>query len=270
MLSALLYVAVAWLSARSRPVTHWLLTVLGILLSPPATLFAAYYLHLFDDQAWYYELRALERSELLAAGLGSLGGACHAWSRRCPRFRAITGRLSIPLLTILIIAIPLLKPILHPLDVESVGERWRDDVCLQTTPSTCGPCATATLLRMYGISATEQSLAVEARTSGRSTEVWYLLRALRRRGVQANVFIAESQPALLPTQGLAGVRLGDRKGAGHFIAILNRQGSIYTIADPISGITVATLHELQERYFFTGFFVMTSTGSPAGASLQVR
>lgn len=221
-------------------------------------LYAAYYVHVFDNEAWYYELRALNRGELLAAGLGVLGGTCHGWARRSDRFRAVVGTLSIPLVTLLLIAIPLLKPILHPLQIERVGERWRDGACLQTTPSTCGPCATATLLRLYGITTTERNLAIEARSSARSTEVWYLIRALRRRGVQTEVYIATPQPGTLPSAGLAGVRLGGRSGPGHFIAILDRHGSIYTIADSIDGITTAPLEEFQERYFFTGFFVVTS------------
>ena len=38
-------------------------------------------------------------------------------------------------------------------------DRWDGPICVQTTPTTCSPAAAATLLRMYGIPATEGGMA---------------------------------------------------------------------------------------------------------------
>src|SRR3974377_1473563 len=52
---------------------------LGILLAMPALLFAAYYAHLFDNAAWFYNLRTISYSELAGCGLGFLAGLVHSW-----------------------------------------------------------------------------------------------------------------------------------------------------------------------------------------------
>ncbi len=258
LVTAMVYMGVARLTLRLSKALHWGVTVLGILCAIPALLSAAYYLHFFDDLAWYYEFRALEFGELLACGLGILGGASSGWSRRSTSLRKPVGKLSIPLVVASILAMPFLKPILMPLGPNSIGDKWNGAACLQTTKATCGPCATAALLRLHGHAANERDLAAEARTSSRSTEVWYLMRAMRKRGLSVHVEITSAQPATLPNQGLAGVRLGGSAGPGHFVAILSRQGDRYEIADPLHGTTLTSLSELQEQYYFTGFFAVTS------------
>ncbi len=258
LIAAVIYLGVASLTPRLSRAAHWGVTVIGILFAIPALLSAAYYLHFFDDLVWYYEFRALEFGELLACGLGILGGAFSGWSRRSETLRKSVGKLSIPLVVATMLAMPFLKPILMPLNLDSIGDKWSGTACLQTTKTTCGPCATAALLRLHGLVATEQELAAEARTSARSTEVWYLMRAMRKRGLNVHVEITSPQPATLPNQGLAGVRLGGSSGPGHFVAILSRQGDQYEIADPLHGTRLAPLSELQEQYYFTGFFTVTS------------
>lgn len=252
----MIYQGVARLTLRLSKPLHWGVTLLGVLSAIPAFLSAAYYLHFFDNLVWYYEFRALEFGELLACGLGVLGGAVSGWARRSERLRKMVGRLSVPLVVASLLAIPFLKPILSPLG--TVGELWSGTACLQTTEATCGPCATASLLRLHGLSASEADLAAEARTSSRSTEVWYLIRAMRKRGLTVDVEIMRAQPAVMPNQGLAGVRLGGPTGPGHFVAILSRQGDQYEIADPLRGTALTPLSALQEQYYFTGFFAVTS------------
>ena len=39
------------------------------------------------------------------------------------------------------------------------GDQWRDGVCIQTTKHTCSPASAATLLRKYGIEATESEMS---------------------------------------------------------------------------------------------------------------
>lgn len=44
-------------------------------------------------------------------------------------------------------------------DQPQCHSRWAGEVCLQTSPYTCGPASAATLLRAHGIDATEQEMA---------------------------------------------------------------------------------------------------------------
>ena len=49
------------------------------------------------------------------------------------------------------------------------GKSWLGDVCLQTSSQTCSPASAATLLRAYGIAATEQEMADLCLTRGGTT-----------------------------------------------------------------------------------------------------
>lgn len=146
---------------------------------------------------------------------------------------------------------------------DSLKESWQEGVCLQSTASTCGPSSAATILRHLGKQATEAELAAAAHSHGRGTEAWYLARALRARGVQARF---EFAPGFAPEGGLpalVGVRLGE---AGHFIAVLGRQGDGYVIGDPLVGREVLSPEQLEKRYVFTGLHLrVTGPGSGAGS-----
>lgn len=56
--------------------------------------------------------------------------------------------------------------------------RWQDGVCMQSTGFTCTPSAAATLLRVYGVEATESSMAVQCATTRSGTHVLGLARGL--------------------------------------------------------------------------------------------
>lgn len=60
------------------------------------------------------------------------------------------------------------------------GEAWRGDICLQTTPYTCSPASAATLLRAYGIDATEREMA-ELCLTHRGTNWMGLFRGLSKK-----------------------------------------------------------------------------------------
>ena len=52
------------------------------LLALPAASFSIYYLHVFPEALWYYELRSIAGSELLIIALGIAGGF---WASLLPR-----------------------------------------------------------------------------------------------------------------------------------------------------------------------------------------
>ncbi len=59
--------------------------------------------------------------------------------------------------------------------------KWKDGVCLQTSPATCSAAAAVTLLRHYGIESTEQEMAVLSLTREKGTLPLGLFRGLKRK-----------------------------------------------------------------------------------------
>lgn len=234
----------------------------GVGASVPGFLFAIYYTHVLDRAAWFYELRSWTLSETWAAGLGLFGGICVGLLRR-----EVAAKLSLALrsvLTVVVVGVllmvlvtPYAKPLIVPLQTPLHNE-WRDGVCIQSSPSTCGPSSAATLLKQFGISATEEELAREAYTCGSGTENWFLVRAIRRRGLNAWYEIDDSEPDSLPYPSIAGTDLFGKGGSGHFIAILSRTGDQYVVGDPMAGRLVMTRRQLSRRFYFTGFFLRVS------------
>lgn len=204
-------------------------------------LFAAYYLHFFDSWAWFYNFRAAPYSELAASGLGLGAGTIHRW---------IGGKPLAPAVLFAVLFVPYAKPLLSPVDLTKLSAEKTGEACLQSTPSTCGPASAASLLRTFGIQASERELAEEAMTSRSGTEVWHLARALRRRGI-ASTAITDGA---IHAPAIAGVLL--RGNSGHFIAVMSVNSETVTIMDPMHGVSTLTHAELTKRYRFTGFFLV--------------
>jgi hypothetical protein len=220
--------------------------VFGAILAMPGLLAVLYYAHLFDRWPWFYEARSLPFSELTFSGLGFLGGTLYRWHGP----ETWKQRLAVPFVTAVILLVPFMKPLIDPLDVNTLKDRCNGTVCLQSSFATCGPASAATILRVFGQRVTERDLAVESFTYRGGTEVWYLARALRRRGNLAEFVFSDNT---LPYPAVAGVRL--RGGAGHFIAVLSATSQTVTVADPLSGEVTLALKDLQKMYQFTGFFL---------------
>ena len=91
------------------------------------------------------------------------------------------------------------------------GDRWMDNVCLQTTKHTCSPASAATLLRKYGIEASESEMSLLCLTrQGTSWQGLYRGLSLKTEGTpwQVEVFDGtfedlrsiDSAPAILVTR----------------------------------------------------------------------
>lgn len=218
----------------------------------PALVYAAYYLKVFSEPIWLYQLRSIPGSELLAALAGVPAGAFYA-------ALAHSGRRILPIALCALVFAPYIKFWLLPLNQSVLKETWEGGVCLQSTPSTCGPASAATLLRAMRIPITERELALESYSTASGTENWYLAQALKRRGVDVTYLSTAPNPKKLVYPAIAGTKLGGPQGAGHFILVLDRVYEGYLIADPISGRATLTFPEVQQgRYYFTGFFMKLS------------
>jgi len=122
---------------------EYALAIAAVVASIPAALFAVYYLHVLDRQAWFFAYRSAQFSELTAAGVGfGIGVAAGLLTRtglsKSSPFlaRFVPGILL--LCGIAVIGVPYSKPVIAPLKIQ-LQDRWVDGVCIQTTPSTCGP-----------------------------------------------------------------------------------------------------------------------------------
>ena len=240
--------------------------VVAVLAAVPALLFVAYYAHVLDTAAWFYAFRTVPYTELTASGLGFGAGMAAGMINRIPLVNSsrLLTRLTPAVLLLclsLVILAPYAKPLLIPIQT-LLMDRWKDGICIQTTPSTCGPSSAATLLNYFGIHATERELARECFTCGSGTENWYLARALWRRGVQTDVQIVAAQTPRPPFPSIAGTEYGGRGGSGHFITILAEENGQYLIGDPLSGRMALSSEKLRSRYFLTGFFLVAH-GRPA-------
>ena len=213
------------------------------LSSIPAASFALYYTHLFPETAWYFQFRSIRATEFLLVLLGVAGGSVASLLPRMVRILPLAGVVASSVA-------PFLKPFIGPIPAGTLRDTWDGEVCLQSTPSTCGAASTATILKHLGHDATESELAAEAHSYNRGTEAWYLARAIRARGFDVDFEIA---PGFHPEPGLpavVGVGLGS---IGHFIPILGQEGDHFIVGDPLHGREFLTLEELQQRYRFTGF-----------------
>ncbi|MDF7800393.1 cysteine peptidase family C39 domain-containing protein [Pontiellaceae bacterium B1224] len=209
---------------------------------------ALYYLHWFDDAKWFYVFRSLPFTELTAAGAGLFAGAL---SERMKESGLLNTPVYVALLCIGIV-IPYLKPILDPLSKEQLNDRWKDDVCLQSTPSSCGAASAATVFKLLGLNMQESELAEECLTSSGGTENWYIARAFRKRGFGVNYRIEKQFPPDLKLPAIAGVRVGNY---GHFIAILERSNGVYITGDPLKGREEIPVDLILNAFDFTGFFM---------------
>lgn len=219
------------------------------LFSIPGLLFTLYYTHLFDSAAWFYNLRIFPFSELFAGCLGLPAGILFVQFELEGRIQ----RAAIPIGLAAFLSVPYLKPLLDPVDLDRLKTSCPGEVCLQSTPSTCGPNSVATILKTFGDTVSEKQIAEEAFTSHGGTEIWYLARVLQHRGFSTRVVLQAPSRLDPPLPSVAGVILSG--GVGHFIAIIRKDGDQFTLADPLKGKMDVRRSDLASTYHFTGFFL---------------
>ncbi len=213
------------------------------IIALPGASFAFYYTHLLPETAWYYTFRSIAGTEFL---LLPLGAAAALLATFLPR-----PLLLLPLLgTATFAIVPFLKPLVAPIDLDTLRDRWDGPVCMQSTPSTCGAASSATIFRHLGIQITEREFARAAHSYSRGTEAWYLARAARAHGVDTHFHFADGFSPDSGLPAIVGVRLG---GIGHFITILGEEGEKYIVADPLRGRELLDPAQLFDHYKFTGF-----------------
>ena len=239
---------------RKRRLSFRLVFLLGFaVLAVPSFLFAVYYLHILPERAWFYTLRSWTGTEFLVIFLGC---ATAAVASLLPRFL-----LGVPLFALLALGVvPYLKPLIGPLPDSVFCELWQGDICLQSTPSTCGPASVTTILRRLGAQTSERATARAAFSYTGGTEAWYLARYVRSQGFVPRFDFQRTFSPSVGVPAVVGVRLG---GVGHFIAVLDITDDQVTFADPLSGQKHVALSQFQHSYEFTGFHMVISNAMTA-------
>ena len=228
----------------------------AVVAAVPWALFVAYYFHVVDDIA-YLEWRSHPFTDLLAGLIGIPVGVVRSVSggpaRRTQRLGA-AGTVAALLVVGGLWVVAFAKPLLLPIPASLIEERQKDGVCLQSTSSTCGPCAASTVLLELGDHVGEGALAREASSTKTGTLNWLLVRALRERGYGAR-FIAPDRVTDVKAPAIVGVSLGS---TGHFIAWFGAEGDDVEIGEPLQGRQRMSLTEFERRYTFDHFAIEVS------------
>jgi len=237
------------LVGKYRNIQGWSLVVLlAVILSIPGLLFTVYYLHWFDHVLWFFWFRSLPYVELTAGGLGlAVGTVAGVFKKR----KFLSWQFAVTLLG-LWLAVPYLKPIVNPIPSRLWQNQWDDEICIQSTPSSCGAASASSILKYYGVKVPEREVAAECFTSRSGTECWYLERMFKRRGFQVLYRIENGLPTDLRLPAIAGVRVGE---IGHFIAIISKNHDGFITGDPLVGKQVITTDKMSKKFVFTGFFM---------------
>ena len=126
---------------------------------------------------------------------------------------------------------------LAPIYADLVDNLQPNGVFRQTSNSSCAPAALATVLRRWGMDATESSVAREAGTSRLGTSMPQLIVAARALGIQAiELSPTWEQIQQINRPGVLAVWLfdGPRK-LPHAVALLAMNDNVAVIGDPARG-----------------------------------
>lgn len=243
IVAILVFVAVYAFSNGLNTRLRFALLVILSILSAPSILVILYYFHILPETECFYSFRALWGSEFAILFPAAAAGMISSFLPRV--------LIAFPLFALLLVGLgPYIKPLISPLDINQLQDRWKGDACLQSTSSTCGPASVASILKHFGIQLSERDIARDAHSYTGGTEAWYLARVVRKNGFGAKFVFRTQVDPNIPLPALAGVRIG---GMGHFIAVLSRQDGKTTFVDPLSGEETMPTDDFLKRYRFTGF-----------------
>jgi hypothetical protein len=235
----------------NRKPVRTLLGLVFILLCVPNFLLAVYYLHILNEPLWYVKFRAIDNIELLSSFIGLFFGFITFKDESFRKIKLKTFNKYIFAICMLLITIPFIKPVIRPVSRNSeFSNRWKDGVCLQSTGSTCGPSALATIFNYYGISKSEEEIARASFSSSSGTENWYLIRYAEKNGLETEV-LYKNRLEDVPVPSIIGTYING--GIGHFITVLGKEGDRFVVGDSLKGRLMLTEKEFNEHYTFSNF-----------------
>ncbi|MEN6520709.1 MAG: cysteine peptidase family C39 domain-containing protein [Armatimonadota bacterium] len=217
----------------------------AFVFATPAASFASNYLLNLPNEAWFFNLHSLPGIEAASGLIGAFLGVMFADSK------LRQNRLNTPVLTVatIITAMMLVSPFTDQLffrqDYSKLTNEWTNGICRQTSSYTCVPASCATIIKLLGGNVTEQEIAREAGTTKRGTEIWYMMRALRKHGYKIEPHSAKSLKDM-PTPCILGIKLGS---IGHAVVLMSKSTDGPEIGDPLSGQRKHYTWKLFERNY---------------------
>jgi hypothetical protein len=217
-----------------------LILILSFLLTLPGISMILYYFHFTETSNWYINFRTIPAIEISISFIGLFLGLL---SNNKNKFFLICT-------TLFLVLIPFIKPILRPLTIKDLTE-WKESVCIQSTGATCGPSSLATILKYYNIESTEYELTKNSYTCSTGTEIWYLLRYGKRKGLDYKLntiknFDELRYPSIIGTKLIT---------IGHFVTVLGKSEEKFIIGDPLNGKLELTKEEFESKYKLDGLMI---------------
>lgn len=165
--------------------------------------------------------------------------------------------------------------VLAPIHASLENNLQANGVYKQTSASSCAPAALATVLRLWGIEATESDVARLAGTSRLGTSMPQLIvaaRALNMDGLELNSTWEQMQQINRP--GILGVWLFDGlRKAPHAVALLALDAETATIGDPARGkiyrLNRTQFNQIWRRQYVPIFAPMEIRLTPDQASQEL-
>lgn len=218
-----------------------LIIISSIIIALPGFSMIIYYFHMIETPNWYITFRSIKGIEITNSLIGLPIGIFAGNKNKRILFRG---------LAILLVLIPYLKPIIRPLSV-NITPNWIDNVCIQSTGATCGPSSLATIFNHFGIKSTEMEIARKSFSCSSGTEIWYILRYAKKKGLDYDISnIQELNELEFPS--IIGTKL---TSIGHFITILDKKDNRWIIGDPLLGRLEMDNKEFEKRYKLDGMMI---------------
>lgn len=214
--------------------------ILLFLLTLPGISMVLYYFHFFETPNWYINFRAIPAIEVSSSFIGLFFGF----------LSNNKNKIILICVTLFLISIPFIKPMLRPLTINGSTE-WIDSVCIQSTGATCGPSSLATILKYYNIESTEYELTKNSYTCSTGTEIWYLLRYGKQKGLDYKLNKIKSYDDL-KFPSIIGTKLIT---IGHFVTVLGKTDEKFIIGDPLTGKMELTKAEFEKKYNLDGLMI---------------
>lgn len=224
-----------------------------VLFCIPNFLFSTYYLHILDEPLWYVEFRSINNIEVLSSFVGLFFGFITFRQKSFGKINLTAFNKYIFIMCMLLILVPYIKPIILPIGRQvEFSDKWKDDVCLQSTSSTCGPASLATIFKYYGISKSEEEIARASFSCASGTENWYLIRYAKENGLEIKI-LNKNNLSDVPIPSIIGTYING--GIGHFVTVLGRDEEKIIIGDPLRGRLLLAESEFNKYYTFSKFIL---------------
>ncbi|MEN6371759.1 MAG: cysteine peptidase family C39 domain-containing protein [Armatimonadota bacterium] len=217
----------------------------AFVLAAPAVLFTSNYLLNIPNEIWFINLRSLPGTEAISGLIGALSGVMFADSKLRPNQLNTPILVFATIITAVMLAAPFAEQLFFRQDYSTLSNEWTNGICRQTSLSTCVPASCATVIKMLGGNVTEKEIASEAGTDKKGTEIWYLMRALRKHGYKIEVYSAKSSKDM-PAPCILSIKLGH---ISHAVVLMSKNSAGPEIGDPLSGQRKHYTWKLFERNY---------------------